>query len=651
VNALESAKRLGYGALFVVLLPLGLVRWTAALAPRVGLEPVSSTPAGVVVASIGLILMALGIGGLVVHGRGLPMNAFPPSHFVRRGVYRWIRSPIYIGFGLLSAGVAIAAGSAAGLWIVTPTVALAAAALVHGYERHDLVRRFGPDALLPPLLSLPRDTTASPAWPERAAVYVWVLLPWLIAYFAVQALGRPGDAFETARPFERSWPVWQWTEAFYASAYLVIPLTPLLVRRSRDLRRFALEGLVGTVVITLCWLVIPVVAANRPFEPAHALGRLLAFEQGTSAGVAAFPAFHVLWTLIAAQALASNAVDGRRSWSVLAWSWAVLVTLSCLTTGAHSVIDVLAAALMFGLLRDLPATWAAIRGGAERLANSWREWRFGPIRVINHGLWAALAAGTGVLVFSAAVGRERAPAIIVLGLGVLLGAGLWAQALEGSSKLLRPFGWYGGVVGGLVGAFLCRLAGIPVLALLGSLAVAAPWIQIFGRMRCLVQGCCHGGPASGDIGITYHHHRSRVTQLANLAGVPIHPTPLYSILTNVAIGLVLIRLKMVGTPDSILLGSYLTLSGCARFVEESYRAEPQTPIVSGLRIYQWMAVLSVLGGIACTMLPAEPARRGFQAPSDTMVLIAVVMALLYGAAMGLDFPGSNRRFSRLAAAD
>jgi protein-S-isoprenylcysteine O-methyltransferase Ste14 len=652
VNASALARRAGYGALFVVVLPLALVAWADALSATIRLPQVRSLPAGTLMILLGAALMILGIGGLVIHGRGLPMNAFPPPRLAREGIYRWLRTPIYLGFGLLCAGTAVATGSAGGLWIVTPTVALAAAALVHGHERHDLVRRFGPEAKQPPLLSLPDGETAPPSRPQRAAVYLWVLLPWLVSYFAVQGLGRPADAFETALPFERGWPVWQWTEALYASAYLVIPLTPLLVRTGRDLRRFAMQGILGTLIVTLCWLAIPVVAANRAFIPAHAIGHLLAFEQRTSTGVAAFPAFHVLWSLLAAQALAANTTTGgSRRWRPLAWSWAVLVTLSCLTTGAHTVIEVVAALVVYAVLRDLTATWSTIRSWTERLANSWQEWRLGPVRVINHGIWAALAAATGVLIIGAVLGRDRSPAVVVLAIGALLGAGLWAQALEGSSKLLRPFGWYGGVLGGVIAAFVCSLAGIPALALVAALAVASPWVQILGRLRCLVQGCCHGGPATAEAGIRYRHRRSRVTQLANLAGVPIHPTPLYSIAGNLVIGIVLIRLKTLATPDSMLVGVYLILSGCARFVEESYRAEPQTPIVWGLRIYQWLAVLTLLIGIGCTVLPSEPATPGFEAPSVMLVLTAVVMAIIAGAAMGVDFPGSNRRFSRLAAAD
>ncbi len=646
-----TLSRLAYGAVFVVLLPLGLVAWALRVDGLLHLPAIHSVAAGLPIAVVGLLLIALGMRALIRHGDGLPMNAFPPPRFVRRGIYGWLHHPIYLGAGLLAAGVALFVGSAAGLWAVTPLVALGGAALAHGHERHDLRRRFGAEALGAVRLSLPLAAAGAPAWSGRVAVYLWALLPWLLVYCAVQALGRPPDAFETALALERQWPVVQWTEALYVSAYLVVPLTPLLVRQSVDLRRFAIQGIIGTIVVGLLWLIVPVVAANRPFVPAHLVGRLLAFEQRTSVGVAAFPAFHVLWSLIAAQALASTASARHPRWRGVAWSWAALVTLSCLTTGAHTLIEVGAAILLYLPLRHPAASWSRIRGGTEWLANSWREWRIGPIRVIGHGGWAALAAGTGVLVAGAAVGAGRSHAIAWLALGGLLGAGLWAQALEGSSRLLRPFGWYGGMAGGVVAALLCRFEGIPVLALLAALAVAAPWIQLLGRLRCLVQGCCHGGPTDATIGIHYRHRRSRVTHLAGLAGTPIHATPLYSIAGNLVIGLLLVRLRALGVADATILASYLSLAGLARFVEEGFRAEPQTPWVAGLRIYQWFAVTSVLAGLLTLLLPSEPVAHRFERPPLSLGVLALIVALAYGAAMGVDFPGSNRRFARLAAAD
>jgi prolipoprotein diacylglyceryltransferase len=166
-----------------------------------------------------------------------------------------------------------------------------------------------------------------------------------------------------------------------------------------------------------------------------------------------------------------------------------------------------------------------------------------------------------------------------------------------------------------------------------------------------VNGCCHGGPASPAIGIRYVHRRSRVTKIAALANVPLHPTPLYSILGNVVVGLVLLRLRALGAADVLVVGLYLVLSGIARFVEESYRAEPQTRVIAGLHIYQWLAIGQTVAGIVTTTLPSVPRAGGFVAPSLPLVAAAAVMALVTGLAMGVDFPQSNRRFSRLAEAD
>ena len=118
------------------------------------------------------------------------MNAFPPPHIVRTRIYRWVRDPIYIGFVLACAGVSIAAGSPAGLWIVTPVTALACAALVYGYERHDLRRRFDKDALQPPVLSIPPADDNAPRPTHRAAVFLWVVIPWC-RHLLCRASARP----------------------------------------------------------------------------------------------------------------------------------------------------------------------------------------------------------------------------------------------------------------------------------------------------------------------------------------------------------------------------------------------------------------------------------------------------------------------------
>lgn len=444
-----------YAVLFVIAIPAALVWWAVASEPLVTLPAAHWPLPGIVLCGAGGVLWITAVVELAVAGGGLPMNAYPPPRLVTSGPYRHLSDPIYVGVVLVAFGVALAAGSAAGLWLVAPAVALALAALVIGYERPALRRRFAP------------------------------------------------------------------------------PVSPALASRG-------------------------------------GLSR---------------------WTLRA---------------------------------------------------------WAPFRNIAERIANSWREWRFGPVRVISHAVYAG-AAGALCFGITAALAAEQplSATILVAGVG-LLGAGIWAQLLESASGLMRPFGYYGGVLGAAAALAATPLLGADARVLLGALAVAAPWVQATGRLRCLVQGCCHGAPTTDAVGIRYHHPRSRVSYLAQLAHRPLHATPMYSILGNIVVGVLVGALWLAGARVSMVAGVYLLASGIARFVEESYRGEPQTPVVAGLRVYQWLAVASAVIGAFLTTRPwpGAPARV---APPDPPVLVgAVAFGLVCAFAMGVDFPASGRRFSRLA---
>ena len=504
----------------------------------------------------------------------------------------------------------------------------------------------------PRLRFLPPAGTEPPTAAHRAAVFLFVLLPWVLVYFGIQALGIPANRIDLSFGFERHWPVLQWTTAIYVSAYLQAPLAVLIAASRRGLRRLAAAGALASLVVGICWIVIPAVVVHRPYTPHGLLGRVLSLERAMDDGTVSFPSMHVVWALLSADVWSDRArVSGHRAWRVFGYLWAIAIAATTITTGMHYVIDVAAALPVYFALRNPDALWERLRAAAERIANSWREWRLGPVRVINHGAYAFAGAGVFILIAGSALGPAHTLSVVWVGACILLGAGLWAQWLEGSPKLLRPFGWYGGMAGGLIGAFAARAAGVPLIPLLASLAVAAPWLQIFGRLRCLVQGCCHGGPAGEAIGIRYRHRRSRMMQLANLAGVPVHATPLYSILGNLVLGVLMARLRVVGAPDAFVLGAYFMLAGIARFVEESFRAEPQTPRVKGLSVYGWFAIVSLVAGMIVSALPSLPRAGGFAAPTPALLLGALALALAAGFAMGVDFPNSNARFSRLAGAD
>jgi prolipoprotein diacylglyceryltransferase len=269
------------------------------------------------------------------------------------------------------------------------------------------------------------------------------------------------------------------------------------------------------------------------------------------------------------------------------------------------------------------------------------------LRVISHALWSATAGVVGALLTLYLAGPQTLlPCGIVLAIA-LLSAGAWGYLLEGGGRLSRPFGYYGFLLGTLIALVVMALAGVSGWqTLTAALAAAAPVTQAIGRLRCIVQGCCHGRPAFAAYGFRVTHKMSRVTALARLAGVPIHPTPLYSIVGNVALALILLRLWHTGAHWTLIGGLYLVLASLARFVEEQYRGEPQTVKWHGLPIYQWLAIGCAVLGIVVSMLPGAPV-----VPAQWLSFSGLALAASIGLAaaflMSVDFPDSARRFSRL----
>ncbi|MFI5252946.1 MAG: prolipoprotein diacylglyceryl transferase family protein [Bacteroidota bacterium] len=630
-----------YGFSFVVILPLLLVRWAALTEQFVRLPPIAAPIPGLILMIVGGYIWLAGVATLIYYGRGLPMNAFPPVEFVSKGIFHVFPHPIYTGFCAICIGYAIYIGSSSGLWLVTPIVILSCVALVQGFEKDELSKRFG-EYLPKPLLGLPSRELRAPLPREIYSVYLLVFFPWLVLYELVSYIGVPSDALSSYLPFEKNIPVFDWTEIFYGATYIFVMIGPIICRSATQLREFAINGLIATFVIILTFLTIPLIAAPKLFMPGSFLGAILIREQNYDTSAAAFPSFHVVWAFLAAKLYAGSFPRLKYFW----WFVAILVSLSCITTGMHSIIDVLGGILVVIGVFKIREIWNWVRSFSERFANSWKEWQFGNVRIINHGLYTGLGSFIGLLIVGNLLGADHVGFTLIIFSSSLIFAGLWGQFIEGSPRLLRPYGYYGGVVGVIVGVFLAGLFDGNTWLLFGACSVAGPWIQATGRLRCLVQGCCHGRQTTAGIGIRFTHPRSRVNKIAGFTGVPLHPTQVYSILWNIFCGIILARLWSVHTSLPLISGMYLILNGLGRFVEESYRGEPQTPVFGRMRLYQWMSLLSVVSGIIVTTLVTQT-----PIPDPDMNWSSLIAGIGFGLfiwfAQGVDFPNSNRRFARL----
>ncbi len=669
MNKHSLLGRVLYALAFCVFIPALLINGACVWEPFMKLSPICSPVWGGIIAVAGMVMMTGAMLALKVKGGGLPMNAYPPPKFVSTGVYGLLPHPIYWGFCLCCAGVSVSCGSAAGLYVMTPLAALGCAAIVYGYEKRDLERRFGTSSP-PTLLGLPPDNDEKSGLSKKVCLCALITLLWLGAgYFggvyACDACALPlvSGSFNESL----SWG--------YRSLFIAIPLL-LFIGAGRNkilywvaVASFALplaseyfNETFAQVYRSLYFILPPVLficaVKNRLLRYLSVMGyACLAISVMLCLSMPFSPrCFSILWVFIAVGFITRL---GNGAYVLFWWAVALAVTWACVVAGILGVADILTALCIYLPVAHAKSIARVALKASERLANSWSCVMIGPWRVINHGLYVFLSAAGGFILIASLAGVGYIWPLFIVGICSLIGGGVWAQLVEGSSRLLRPFGYYGAIIGGVVGVGVASWV-YPMMSgtspdgwvLFAAVAVASPWIQAVGRLRCLVQGCCHGHPIGhrhAHWGIAHHNPASRVCRLTEWTGVPLHATPLYSIGFNLIAGMVLVWLWRTGMPAGLLIGLYFMLAGLTRFVEESYRGEPQTHRPGGLSVYQWLAIGFIGLAFIFWNIPHGIVTVPMTSWSWQSLLPAVIIGVIYAFCMSTDFPASNKRFARLTS--
>ncbi len=294
--------------------------------------------------------------------------------------------------------------------------------------------------------------------------------------------------------------------------------------------------------------------------------------------------------------------------------------------------------------------WFTLLRITEWIGNSRYDWLFagGRFRIINHSLYSGLGGAIAVGILCYVIGNPLA-ALVLLVCG-LVGAAVFAQVLWGSNVLARPYGYWGAVIGGGVGGFIVTFVfGIPLITIALAAVLCAPFAQAIGRLRCLVQGCCHGTVTTKNLGIRIWQSQSRVVAISGLKGQYILATQLYSILFNIPLGFLLWGLWLSqGVSSSFIIGLYFILTGIERFTEDAYRGEIQTRFRGRLRENQWIALGALLIGIVVTMIPTSLPGNPLGTSNLAFFVTVAIGGFLTAFAMSMDFPKSTLRYSRLS---
>jgi len=138
-------------------------------------------------------------------------------------------------------------------------------------------------------------------------------------------------------------------------------------------------------------------------------------------------------------------------------------------------------------------------------------------------------------------------------------------------KLWNGLAFYGGLLLSLpVVLWFARRPGLGVGRTLDLVGVFLPLGLAFGRLGCLLAGCCHGTPSGQAWGIAFDDPAC----LARPLGVPLHPTQLYEAAVALALFAALwVQKRRWRRFEGQVFLSFLALYSAARFLLEFLRGD------------------------------------------------------------------------------
>jgi phosphatidylglycerol:prolipoprotein diacylglycerol transferase len=158
--------------------------------------------------------------------------------------------------------------------------------------------------------------------------------------------------------------------------------------------------------------------------------------------------------------------------------------------------------------------------------------------------------------------------------------------------------FYGGLILALVTAFVyMRRKALPMLATADVFAPALALGHAIGRVGCFSAGCCWGKECQRPWAVTFTNPVSHEL-FGTPLGVPLHPTQLYEAGTEALTFVLLYWLIRRAHKAGTIIGLYLVLYSCARFVIEFFRApEGPNPFGGPLTEAQWISVALLPVGV------------------------------------------------------
>lgn len=162
-------------------------------------------------------------------------------------------------------------------------------------------------------------------------------------------------------------------------------------------------------------------------------------------------------------------------------------------------------------------------------------------------------------------------------------------------------------------AILAAVAGLlvwldePLLRYLDLSALGLTTFLVFGRVGCLMVGCCHGKPAG--FGVRYRPEHAAQGFSPLLVGVRLFPTQALEAVAALALTTLGVAVVVVGAAPGETLAIVVIGYAVIRFLIELARGDRFRPIVGGFSEAQWISVAAVVGILVLESIAVLPYRR------------------------------------------
>lgn len=246
----------------------------------------------------------------------------------------------------------------------------------------------------------------------------------------------------------------------------------------------------------------------------------------------------------------------------------------------------------------------------------------GPFTLYGYGLMIAIGAISAYLVTEYRAKKKGLQYELIFSLfwwclgGGIIGAKLLyiitqiKEIIADPSILLKVsegFVVYGGIIGGIFAGYLfCKVHKIDFLKYFDIVMPSIALAQGFGRMGCILAGCCYGEETDGAFGIVFHDSEYAPN------GVSLIPTQPISSALNFLNFIALVLISKRVKADGQVAGFYLIFYSAGRFIIEFFRGDLERGSIGVLSTSQFIAIFLFIIGVGIVVIRGIQGRKALK---------------------------------------